>query len=279
MQYNDLVELAICLATHGGATIRCANHFSERCVERYWTSSRCRLDRWSQSIQSFSKACERRPNPPDCTDPLWLKQRVQLQEIIASDVLTRVWLGICSAIDQRQNKDQLEPTARSIYIGHMEVRNRALQLLQAPRTMMSSEAECLNRLRCRSERCTDLLIGRLLSLKVGDIADTAYHISRAREFAEDLLHNHQQLSGNVTWTIMASSIQTSVAKRSELHSPNADLNSDIATSIFSCLPADIFDSIGIFKSLWQFRLTQLVDDTTELINEMIQLDNNSINAT
>ncbi len=52
-------------------------------------------------------------------------------------------------------------------------------------------------------------------------------------------------------------------------SPNEDLNAQIASAILSCFPADLFDSIGLFRSLWLHRMANVTSDVQGMIDTLV----------
>ena len=55
-------------------------------------------------------------------------------------------------------------------------------------------------------------------------------------------------------------------------SPNYDLNGRIAAAILSCFSGDLFDSTGLFRSLWMVRTAQAASDAQGMIDELLALD-------
>ncbi|MBI86414.1 MAG: hypothetical protein CMJ81_24715 [Planctomycetaceae bacterium] len=272
MRAPEQIELAGLLATHGATLIRCQARLSNQSLNSYWTGSRFRLERWSEAIHNYQQLRENRLVPPEADDEEWLQMRVQLEEIIVSEVLTRVWLGITRGIDCQRKTVELEPPARSVMLGHMEARQRALGLLVDPRIVDSGEAEWLHRLQQRSERWNDLLIGRLVAQNLGDLSQAASYPDRALEFAEDLRRDHQLVGDEMAWSLLITSMQTVFAPCLDIPSPNTELNKMIAVSILACFPPDMFDSIGLAKSLWQVRLDNITSDAQGLLHEFMELE-------
>ena len=272
MRAREQIELAGLLATHGATLIRCQDRLSNQSLNSYWTGSRFRLERWSKAIHDYQQLRGNCLVPPDADDEEWLRMRVQLEEIIASEVLTRVWLGITRGIDYQRKTVELEPPAKSVMLGHMEARQRVLGLLVDPRIIDSGEAEWLHRLQQRSERWTDLLIGRLVAQNVSDLSQAANHPERAIEFAEDLRRDDRLVGDEMAWSLLIASMKTVFAPCLDIPSPNTELNQMIAVSILACFPPEMFDSIGVAKSLWQVRLDNITTDAQVLLQEFMELE-------
>ena len=52
-------------------------------------------------------------------------------------------------------------------------------------------------------------------------------------------------------------------------SPNADLNARIASSILSCFQPELFDSTGLFCSMWLMRLVNAANDAQGMLDELL----------
>ena len=76
-------------------------------------------------------------------------------------------------------------------IGHLEARNRAMNIMVYGRGFSIEDGVMLNRLRRRMERWTDMLLGRIMLQH--DISDLAFDAQRARDFATDLALNRRTL--------------------------------------------------------------------------------------
>jgi hypothetical protein len=261
MHARELVELAAIVSAHGPVLIRSGEPIPAGSIEQYWTTSKVRLDRWARRLRSFVDHSNVARN--DCGP--WPEVRSVLEEILTSEMLTRVWTAVLCAHDRRRGADDAEPVARSVLIGHMEARHRVLTLLVRQSAIDTEDAIKLNRLRCRAERWTDLLVGHLAGLD--NVAEFAFDPQRAKEFAEDL----RQRTGRQVWPLMVASLRTAFRPGLGSESPNADLNARIAASILACFPADLFDSTGLPRSLWLMRLTNVAEDTQGMIDELLGL--------
>lgn len=51
---------------------------------------------------------------------------------------------------------------------------------------------------------------------------------------------------------------------------NPDANARITASILGCFPAELFDSTGMFHSLWMVRLTTTASDAQGMLDELLQ---------
>lgn len=264
MHARELIELAAILAVHGPARIGSCKPIPRSSLEDYWVASKSRLDRWARGLKSLGSTVS---SSNDCQRPL---VRATLEEILVSEPLTRVWAAVACASDRRHSIDEAEPIARSVLIGHMEARHRVLTLLVRTPAINADYAVKLNRLRRRTERWTDMLIGHLI--EAGDVAEFATEPERAREFARDLRDQASAAGGRFATSLVMASLRAAFRQGLAVETPNADLNSQIAGSILSAFPSEMFDATGVFRSAWMVRLTGFADDTEGAIDELLRIE-------
>lgn len=267
MHARDLVELAAVVSVHGPVLVRGAAGPSARGIEDYWVASKCRMDRWGRSLRRFTEQAGRKARDRGKHATLI---RGVLEEVITGEVLTRVWAAVLCLYDRCHGTDTAEPVARSVLVGHLEARHRVLTLLARGRGLDTASAVKLNHLRRRTERWTDLLVGHLAGL--GDVSGFAVDPERARDFAEDLSYRNDSVGGRSAWPLLLASLREGFGSGLQPGSPNADLNAKIASSVLSCFQPELFDSLGLLRSLWMLRLTHLTDDAEGLIEELLGAD-------
>ena len=208
MHARELIELAALVAAHGPVLVRTSGRISETSLKQYWIASKTRLDRWGWTLRSVSGEADetdRASKPSQGALP-----RGTLEEIITGEALTRVWAAVLSAHDRFRGTHQAEPIAQSVLSGHLEARHRVLTLLVSGPPVDVGQAVRLNRLRCRAERWTDLLIGHLLGVE--DVSRFAVEPDRAREFADDLRSRSRMKRGRHTWPLLLASLRAAFRK-------------------------------------------------------------------
>ena len=267
MHARDLVELAAVVSVHGPVLVRGATQPSARGIEDYWVASKCRLDRWGRSLRRFTEQAGRKPRDRGKHATL---VRGVLEEVITGEMLTRVWAAVLCLCDRCHGTDTAEPVARSVLVGHLEARHRVLTLLVRGPGLDTAAAVKLNHLRRRTERWTDLLVGHLAGL--GDVRGFAVNPERARDFAEDLCYRGDSAGGRRAWPLLLASLREGFGSALQPGSPNADLNAKIASSVLSCFQPELFDSLGLLRSLWTLRLARLADDAQGMIEELLGTD-------
>jgi hypothetical protein len=265
MHARQLVELSALVAAHGPLLVGHEASLPPRGIEQYWVASKNRLERWNRTLKQLAvkaAAC--------CSAADRLLVRGVCEEILTGEVLTRVWSAVLVAYDRQRGTDMAEPIARSVLLGHLEARHRVLTLLVSGPGVDAEEAVKLNRLRRRSERWTDLLVGRLAQQFA--VSEFAVDPDRARQFAEDLCRQSRREDGRLAWSLIEASLRAAFRQGLAAASPNADLNAAIAASILSCFPAEVFDGSGLFPSAWLVRLTRITSDTQGLIADLLSMD-------
>lgn len=265
MHPRQLVEVAAMTAAHGPVFIRSTGHVSLSGMEAYWTSAKCRLDRWLRTIRTNGE--ELRTAREIDRPFLWLELRPVIEEILTGEILTRIWTAVTTQYDQLRGVQEFGPLTRSVYVGHMEARSRALNFLVECDGSGVEEAVEMNRLRRRCERWTDMLLGRLLI--DFDVAEFAFDERRARDFSADLCLNEDSLEHPAMWQLVVASIRVGFQHGLSEITANPDLNLRIGNSILASYQAELFDSTGLIKSRWLERLCNAASDTQGLVDLLI----------
>jgi hypothetical protein len=131
------------------------------------------------------------------------------------------------------------------------------------------QAAMINRLRRRAERWIDMLIGGLMGA-AADVREFAIDAERADDFAADLSARRGEPGGDQAWRLALLSMRNAFQSGLSVVAANPDANSRIAASVMACFPEDLFDSTGIFQSLWMTRLTAVTSDAQGLLSELLQ---------
>jgi hypothetical protein len=268
MHARELVELAAILASDGPTIIEHTPHLSGSGLEQYWSASRCRQDRWVRSLKSFSD--RQQYLSPKNIAAQWKTIANVLDEVLTSEVLTRIWGAVCCSFERQRGLDEASPVVRNILAGHLEVRNRALNLMVYGHGLRVEEAVNLNRMRRRNERWNDMLLGYLP--ETDELNDFAFSPARVRQFSSDTrLSGHRETAR----TLLLASLRIAYQRHTCSPSPNEDLNREVASGILACLPGDLFESTGTIKSLWLLRMQHAASDTQGMIDELMALDDAS----
>jgi hypothetical protein len=269
MHARESVELAAFVAAEGSTLLRSVRRISPESMAQYWIASKCRLDRWGRALREFRQRHLLALGTRDA-ETSWSSIHGVCEEVLATEMLTRTWSCIVLSIEDKLGGKEAQPLVASVLSGHLEATNRVLNLLSLEGVAPSRSAAELNRLRRLVERWTDMLLGRL-GLPLGFSA-VAYDAGRAQDFADDFAYSGHGKSATNGWALLTASLRATFAKRLRGDATNADLNARIAGAILACFPAEMFDSIGVYHSLWQSRLCAMTCDTQVLVDELLDAD-------
>lgn len=267
MHPRETAELAAWVAIHSSVLVQGAGRVPQPASEQYWSASKCRLDRWRRLLRQLVAAADQPQRPATLS---WPRVRPALEEILTSELLTRVWTAASAAYDAARSDQDLEPIARNIYSGHLDVRRRLLALMTDGRSLPGREVESLDQLRRRVERWGDMLLAHLATTT--PIEEFAFNPERARDFAEDLDHESAASDRNFTTQIMFSSLRASFSFGLADRAPNSDLSRKIGAAVLSCFREDFTLASGLSQSLWLERITRTASDTEGMIEELLRLD-------
>lgn len=267
MHVVQLAELAAVLAHHGPALLYRHTTVPPEAISNYWTASRLRLDLWHQTLARFHRV---KGSGNHYLMRCWWQDHIGvLEEILTSELLTRVIAAIADGIDRAAQRDEFSPIAQAIYLSHLEARNRVQAAILDRRGCPVSDAVRLNRLRCTIERWIDVLIGQL-SGHDRELVRYGIDIDRTTSHAKDFdLTGTSPTRETIAWLTRASltdSIRQKVAKNASL--PQA--NRDVADSVLLILRPDLFDSVGTLKSLWMHRIENDSIRSDQMIDEYLR---------
>lgn len=268
MHACDLVHLAAVIADQARAFIESGQPISLAALDEYWVASRCRLDRWGRALGNFTRLVH--------ADPIqarhaWPGMRGVIEEILLSEILTRVWSATLYEHDRRLGHHECDAIVRSVMMGHLEARHRALLLLLHGSGVGTVAAVKLNQLRLKIERWIDLLVGSIVDDDKG-VVQFSIDPERAAEFAADLHGHSQRPLARHAWQLTIASLKMAFRSRRKQDTGNSDLNHRVAQSITACFPPDLFDATGPLRSLWTVRLTNGTRDAQGLLDELLQLE-------
>ena len=258
MQASEAIEFSAMLASRSDLLLLGIEDISEKSLHDYWTASKCRQDRWVRAMKELSTV--RTPQAFEALLPV-------IEEVLASEMLTRTWAAILLAHDRLRGTNRCESLGRSIFIGHMEVRNRALTIMLRNTGIDVEKTVALNQLRRKTERWTDVLLAFMAHH--ANVSEIAFDPSRYQDHADDLRHSRCQGRGDLVVQLLLASLKSAFSDRLHLPSPNADLNQKVSESILLSLPEDIFDSTGIPTSLWLVRMHHIANETEGMISQYL----------
>ena len=204
-------------------------------------------------------------NPDPRHDP-WPALEIVVQEILLSELLSRVWSATVLTHDWYHQTDELHGLVHSVHVSHIEAKNRALRILLSGQATNETAFDRINRVRRRLERWTDLFLGQLPR---GDKAiifgfdrqsrcKTSTRSSGIRRTG--ICHPPASADGFVRRDLIRDRTQFAA---------NPELNREIAAGILACFPSDRFDSHGLPKSVQSIWIEKSQNDTQMLLDQLV----------
>lgn len=267
MRCAELIELSALIAVNAQSFLQGRDRMSESSVSQYWSVSRGRFDRWAKALRTDLNRLQSRVEK---TPVVWRHARPVLEEILTGEMLTRIWTAVACQHDRRCGSSCVSPVVQSVFLGHLEARNRALNFMFHAQEYDANAVSDINRVRNRSERWTDMLLAYLTPLC--DVAKVAFERKRVVDFAEDVRDLFHRANAAQSWELLRVALKNSFADCLAPVAPNGDLNSQIATSILAGFRPETFDSTGCLGSLWMERLEYTTADAEALIEELLAVD-------
>jgi hypothetical protein len=267
MHARELIDLAAFIAAQGPILLGNMRQIPDTALAHYWTVSKCRLDRWNRTLRNAQ------------TSPLLVRGetlvalrnlQVVCEEILLSEMSIRIWSSLLTALDYQIGSSEAQPVAANVLAGHLEASNRVLSIISYNPHTLTGPGNELNRLRRLTERWTDLLLASLGSLV--RIADFAHDAARAEEFSRDFDRSQQPGIRKQAWNLLTASLRETFDPYLRHVTPNADLNTRIAGAILACFPVEVFDSTGIYHSLWNLRVSTMTANAQQLVDQLLAAD-------
>lgn len=263
MHVRDLVEVAAVVAHNGPAIMRGAAPVAHQRLERYWATSKCRLESWHRALKCGTPV----PTGADRNFDHGVRLRATLDEIFVGEMLTRVWSAVLVGHGRARQGKSDEPIARNVLCSHLEARHRGLSLLLDQQSLPHDQATAVDRTRRRAERWTDVLIGGLLC--ASDVSEFAVDAERAIDFSADLVRRDSQPDNGQSWRLTLVSLRTAFAAALCPVAANPDANARITAAILGCLGDDLFDSTGLPQSVCMMRMAAVASDAQGMIDDLL----------
>lgn len=266
MHASQLAELGSWVATNAKNLIYGEQPQPMLVSTNYWQSSKLRLQRWVTALKMFEQDFDgdnQGHNP-------WPALEILIQEILTSEMLTRIWSASVLTHDYYHQTDELSGLAHSVHVSHIEAKNRAIRIMLRGRAHDEKAFDRINKIRRRIERWTDLFLGQLPLIEHSSIF--AFDKSRVSDFNRE----QQESAGpeyNMRQKVLLGSFSKYLADSKTKYSANPELNRKIASGILACFPSDRFDSLGLPKSARMVWLEKSHMDTQVLVDQLVDFEN------
>jgi hypothetical protein len=259
MLTRDFLDQAVFLTAQFQVVITTCRRLPEAAVQDYWVASRSRFDAWGLQLRQCTNQLEATQFG---VDRLWRRWMPLLEEVLVSEIVTRVWAYLLEALDDRLGIQEYSPVGHSAFRAHIDARRRVLNLILRGRPCGLPGVWHLNRQRISAERWTDLLLAQ-----VGErnwLSDYAFDLARVRRFGG--------LDDRCTRTqpILRAASRSAFTESAEVALANADLHTRMHTAMLGCLGREMFGGDGQLLSDWQARLLMLTDDTQGLLDRWLR---------
>ena len=251
MHCVTLAELAAVVSQYGTAMVTCRSKIPPNAVTCYWASSRKRFNLWNHSIARYQNA--ERAGKIHEMESWWTDHLSVLEEILVSEMLTRVVAALASQLESKTHRDEISPVAHAIHLSHMETSNRVHQLVLSGRGSSVQCAVKLNRLRKGVERWTDTMLGRM-SIESTNNLRYCIDAERAREFAEEFRGIGYGPNRDMTCWLMNASMRDVLSRRTTAQPALPQANKDVADAVMLLFRPELFDTLGFVKQAWMHRI-------------------------
>ncbi|WP_145377899.1 hypothetical protein [Symmachiella dynata] len=249
MSIHQITEFAAMIAAQSRSFIEFPQPLGDEQLQVCWQATRCRL---IDELRRIDACIEEETSPENDAHPnesLWDRLGPLLEEVFATEMLTRVWSGVLAA------RDRLHPTcgygavALNILVLQLKVRQRALRLLVdgAANDKDVQRIAATDRTRRKLERWTDLLLAEMVLRD--EVVDYACDARRAREFGVDYFQNQTHTTYHATWTLLIAGMRAAFPAADEANTDTDSLPEDLFRAILACLPVDGFLEDGPSLSL------------------------------
>jgi len=235
MKSQDLIDLAVFVATYGPTLIRRRWKLPPQSLAEYWAVSQCRLDRWQQSLRRLGAPASGKGADTQAIRGLG-------EEILAAEMLTRVWCCVLTACDTGTGVCEAKPVAAGVMAGQIEATRSLLKVVaSAASGARKASTPKIDRLRELIEHWTDMVLGAVGA--TCDLSGFAHDAKRARQFALDFgLAEIRPLE----WSLMIQSMRRALYPRLQGATDNAELNGRLLDAVLAGFPDDLRETAGLF---------------------------------
>lgn len=244
-------DLASLLSEHGPAMVLGRSAIAPHAVANYWATSRNRFELWHQTLARYRRAEE--SGDFHALRTWWREHVVVMEEVLVSEILTRVIAAMTAAIEFESDEQEISPVTHAVHITHIEARNRVQRIMLFGRGNSIEDAVRLNRLRQAVERWTDAMVGRMATSSTRNL-QYAFDAARASQYGEDMQElGHGPQRRTAMW-LMNASMHDTLSRRTSTRAALPEANRVVSQSVLGMLRPSLFDGVGTLKSIWLHRL-------------------------
>jgi hypothetical protein len=242
MHCIELARIATLIAAQGPSLATLHSSIPTEAITRYWVASRQRTELWNRGLARLVDL--ETAGQSLAIDAWWFEHVPMIEEILVSEMLTRVMACVGAVLDDEVEDRDVEPVTHSVFQTHLESRNRVLRVLLFSRGRSVEQALRLNRLRRCVERWTDFLIAPLVRVRPASI-QFAIDPGRAQAYASELTADYRDRgSDGVNW-LSAATLELSLGGLCDRRAALPQANQQVGQSVLACLRPQVFDSLGV----------------------------------
>jgi hypothetical protein len=246
MHAAELVELAALVATQNRVLSTCSMSANDWMAEQFWAISKARLQHWASSIRSFQDDLHQ------CADrdmaKAWCTAEPIIEEVLLAEPATRIWCATLAILDAERHHGELDPIARSVYIGSLEARRRVLRLLVFGRSLTSVRTMQLNRLRRDCEYWTDLFLAQMTPSRIA--RQFAFDVDRIKDIVGDGRVPATTRRSSEQWSALLTMLRFYISAYERRPAVCPELNRHFCAYVLKCMPSWSFDTCGMLRSSW-----------------------------
>lgn len=265
MHSVHLIDLAAVVSEHGPTILYGRNTLAPEALTQYWTATHTCFGLWHQAMGRYSRA--EKTEHQHAIDEWWSDHTALMEEILVSELLTRVVAALGAGMDEGSAEEEISPVTHAILLNHLEASNRVHQIILKARGTAAMRAERLNRVRQGIESWTDVLIGRM-SVRNSAPIQYAINSQRATEYAEEASQQGHGVTRKTSNALMNISMRDMIYQRMSSEPALPAANREVSRSVMLMLRPELFDSVGALKSLWVHRLEKSADQTDRMLDEL-----------
>ena len=200
MKLVDTAELTALVSAHATAFIEYTDEVPDKVLGDFHKHSRDRFHRWMRMVSRAESLLLHKTDDEDLSAGASTDLASLAEQVLISEMLTRIWVVTLTAWDRQRNQRRAEPIARNVMLGHMLSRHQVLTVLFRTVGVKTSEMSRVDQIRNRVQRWSDLLMGHMLDRY--DLWDFAFDSDRAREFADDYKRRDIANPNSPVWNLI-----------------------------------------------------------------------------
>ncbi len=265
MHAKQQAEIAAWLAIHSETVITQLANVDALTCEAYWTNSKVRLNRWHAALKVFEQ--DLKGNTPEHDH--WPALEIVVEEILASEMLTRIWSAMLVTADTVHQHDNYSGLAYSVFIGHIEIKNRTFRLLLSSQNQNEAVFDRLNKLRRSLEKWTDVFLSWLPQLEL------AQKFSFDRERLGDFVREHVAYDRHQERSrkgVLLSSLSQSLSTNCVRWGANPEVNRAIVFGVIAAINRTSFDTSELPIALRQVWLEKTHHEAEQLVAQLDLLE-------